>query len=137
MGVGPCTRKYLRLVGISALTAVGIAVLGYFPTVQIAGPAAVPGMLVAIGASLLAGLLGAAPISLAMAKAPDKTPQAVLASTALRFVVILALAAALILCGWFDRLVVGVWIGISYMILLAVDTMFVVRSVAGVQGRGR
>ena len=49
--------------------------------------------------------------------------------------VVLALGATVILSGHFDRLVVGVWIGLSYAVMLAVDTAFAVRMVSA--GRGQ
>jgi hypothetical protein len=126
----PFGRSYLRLVAVGILTAVLVALLGYWPTVRMAGPGAVGAMLVGIAASLLAGLVGAVPVGLAAAAEPGKVPQAVMASTALRFIVVLGAAAAVILSGRFDRVVVAVWIAVSYMIMLVVDTAFAIRVVA-------
>ena len=52
----------MRLVAVGILTAVLVALLGYWPTVRMAGPGAVGAMLVGIAASLLAGLVGAVPV---------------------------------------------------------------------------
>lgn len=127
-------RKYLRLAAAGLLTALLLAALGYFPTVRLAGGGAAAGMVAGIAVSLTAGLIGAVPVGLAAIRSPEKTPQAVLLSTTLRFLVVLALAASLILSGWFDRAVVGVWVGISYIAMLAVDTIFAVRLVGAVRG---
>lgn len=111
-----------------------LALLGYFPTVRLAGSEALAGMFAGIGVSLVAGLLGAVPVGLTAVRTPQKVPQAVLLSTALHLVVVLALAASVLLSGWFDRIVVGIWVGISYLAMLVVDTVFAVRLVGA--GRG-
>jgi hypothetical protein len=133
-GLQVFARKYLFLAAAGVATALALALLGYFPTVRLAGSQALTGMLVGIGVSLLAGLLGAVPVGLTAVRAPQKVPQAVLLSTALRLVVVLALAASAILSGWFDRIVVGVWAGVSYLAVLAVDTVFAVHIVGAVRG---
>ena len=127
-------RKYLCLAAAGVATALALALLGYFPTARLAGSEALAGMFVGIGVSLVAGLLGAVPVGLTAVRTPEKTPQAVLLSTALRLVVVLALTASVILSGWFDRIVVGVWVGISYLAMLVVDTVFAVHVVGA--GRG-
>ncbi len=128
-------RGYLRLAAVSAATALAVGLLGYMPTVAVAGRDTLPGMVAGIAVSLVAGILGAIPVGLAVSRTPQKAPQAVMLSTALRFAVVLALAAALILSGRVDRVVAAVWIGISYLVMLAVDTVFAVRAVAAVRGR--
>ena len=121
------TPSYLRLAASSLGTACVLALLGYVPTVRASGTGVIDAMFVGIGISLLASLIGAVPVGLAAARAPQKITQAVLASTALRFLAVLALAAPLLLTAWFDRLVMGVWVGISYLAMLVVDTVFAVR----------
>ncbi len=129
------TPSFVRLAAFSLGTACVLALLGYVPTVRAAGTGVIDAMLVGIGISLLASLMGAVPVGLAAAWAPEKIPQAVLASTALRFLAVLALAAPLLLTAWFDRLVMGVWVGISYMAMLVVDTVFAVRMSGAAWGR--
>ncbi len=135
MEFSPFIQRYLRLVAVSVVTAIGIAVLGYYPTIEIAGRQALSSMLAGIGASLAAGLIGAVPVGLVVTKDPKQAPQAILLATALRFTVVLALALVVIFCGRFDRTVAAMWIGISYLVMLAVDTVFAVRAVAAVRGQ--
>jgi hypothetical protein len=128
-------RQYLRLAATGVGTALVLALLGYFPTVRLAGTDAIAGMLAGIAISLAGGLVGAVPVGRAAIKSPLKTPQAVMLSTAMRILVVLALAASVILSGWFDPIVVGVWVGISYLAMLAVDTLFAIRMVGATRGQ--
>ncbi len=120
------------------LASLGVAGLvgwiGYFPTVRLSGPEAVGAMVVGIAISLVSGCLGAVPICLAGADDPVRTPPAILMATAIRFVAVLALAAPLLLTGWFPRTVLGVWVGISYLAMLAVDSVYAVRVVRRMKG---
>lgn len=121
-------QALIRLVGVSLAAAAGLALLGYVPTVRLAGREAVGEMLSGIGISLLAGIMGAIPVARSISSHdPQQVPIGILASTAVRFIVVLALAAPAALSGWFDRGPMLLWVGISYLVMLAVDSIYAVR----------
>lgn len=108
-----------------------IAALGYFPTVRLAGPDSVVAMLGGIGVSLAGSWAGAVPVILSRNKANGLGPaNTVLASMVVRFFVVLALALSIALSGKLDRAVFLIWVGISYLALLAADTNFALKAAA-------
>ena len=131
----PFAHTYTRLILAGIGTAVAVALLGYFPTVRIAGADAIGAMVAGIAVSLVAGCAGAVPIALAAQGDPAKTPQAILTATAIRFLLALALTVSVVFSGWFDRVVLGMWVGLSYLAMLMVDTMYAVHVVAKTRGR--
>jgi hypothetical protein len=127
--VKPFARSYIRLLLASTGVAVMVALLGYYPTVRLAGPAAIGSMLVGIGASLAAGCLGSLPIAFVDRSDPHNLVTAILLATGLRFLLVLAIAASLLLGGGYDRAVLGLWVGLSYLAMLVVDAIFAARMV--------
>lgn len=125
--VKPFAHTYVRLTLAAVLSAAAVAALGYYPTLRLAGPQASGAMLAGIAISLVAVCVGALPIGLAAQGDPTKRPQAILMATAVRFVVVLALTVSVVFSGWFDRAVFGLWVAISYLALLFVDTILAVR----------
>lgn len=105
-----------------------LLVLGYLPTVRLAGDGALAAMLAGCGVSVLASLAGAVPIWRATRRAGGRPPQellpAVLGSIVLRFAAALVLAVAVVLSGWFATEPMLVWLAISYLGLLVVDVRF-------------
>ena len=123
-------QTFARLVAVSIGVALMLAAVGYLPTVRIAGRGAVPEMLAGIGISLFAGIVGAVPVARSAAAGdPKQIPIAVLLATAIRFIVVLALTVAAVFSGWFDRAPLVLWVGIAYLVMLLVDTVYAVRIV--------
>ena len=120
----------LASLGVAGL----VGLIGYFPTVRLAGPEAFGAMLAGIAISLVAGCLGAVPIGLVGSDDPVRTPPAILMATAIRFVVVMALTAPMVLTGWFPRPVLGLWVGISYLAMLVVDSIYAVQVVRHMKG---
>ncbi len=119
-------RSYVRFVALAAASAVAIIALGYVPTVRLAGRDAVGAMVAGCGASWLASCVGAIPVAWAQAQRSTQPGLAIMASTTLRFVTVLLAVAVLILSGWQHPKVLALWVGISYLLMLAVDTVFAV-----------
>lgn len=119
-------RSYVRFVALAAVSAVVIIALGYLPTVRLAGRDAVSAMLAGCGASWLASCVGAIPVARAQAQRSTQTGLAIMASTTLRFLTVLFAVVVLILSGWQNPKVLALWVGISYLLMLAVDTVFAV-----------
>lgn len=86
-------------------------------------------VLAAVGASWLASLAGAVPVALALSTEPKRAVNAALASTAVRFLVVLALAAPLLLGGWFPRTTFVAALAASYLMMLLVDSLVAVRMI--------
>jgi len=122
-------HTYTRLIGAGVATGVALALLGYYPTLRIAGTGAVVAMLAGIGISLVAACIGGVPIGLSASGDPRNVPQAILTATAVRFLVVLALTASVVLSNWFDRAALALWVGISYLAMLAVDTIYAIQVV--------
>lgn len=119
-------RSYVRFVALAAVSAVVIIALGYLPTVRLAGDDAVWAMVAGCGASWLASCVGAIPVARAQARRSTQPGLAIMASTTLRFLTVLLAAVVLILSGWQNPKVLALWVGISYLLMLAVDTVFAV-----------
>ncbi len=117
----------LSLLMVTVGTVAALAAIGYVPTTRLGGPEAVPAMLAGCAVSTLASLFGAVPTLLALRKPAKFLPQSILLSTALRFLVVLLLTLATALSGWFDAAPLLVWIAISYVVLLLVDSVYALR----------
>lgn len=120
-------RAYLCMMLASLATAAVVAILGYFPTLRLGGSDAIGAMFAGIAISLIASCIGSAVIGLGGRKDPTKAPQAVLLASTIRFVVTLALTASVVLSDWFEPLAIGLWVGIAYLAMLLVDTIYAVR----------
>lgn len=120
--------EYLRFLAWVAGVAVLIAVIGALPTRRLGGPEAVPAMMVGCAVGALASALGGIPVARARGAAdPAKRLNAMLLSMGLRLAVVIALGAAAALSGEVERVPLLLWIGISYVALLAIDTRYAVK----------
>jgi len=118
---------YIRFVGLALVTAAAICGFGYYPTLLIAGSAGLVAMFVGCAVSFIAACGGAVPIALAMSRRPKDVSMAILSATGVRFLVVLAMVAPLALSNRFETTAMVLWTGISYMLMLVVDTMFALR----------
>ena len=117
----------LRFIALGIAVTGIVILLGWIPTTRIGGPEAGPAMLAGCVISMLGSLVGGIPIIMAT-RGPARTmPQAILLSTALRFLLVMILALSAALSGWFDRTPLLIWVAISYLLLLAADTLYAVR----------
>lgn len=120
--------EYLRFSGWALAAATGAALLGYLPTLRLGGEGALPAMIAGCAVGFLASLAGGVPVALARrSPQPAGRSQAAMASMAVRFGVVLALGLAATLSGLFERGPLLVWIAVSYMALLVVDTWYAVK----------
>jgi len=114
---------FFILAGVSVGSVAAILALGFWPTAALAGPRGIDAMLAGCGVSLAASFAGAIPVAAAWTGKYAKPATAILASTAVRMLVAMFLALTLIVAGWFERTVLALWIGLSYLLMLAVDTL--------------
>lgn len=129
-------RSFIRFASVALGSTLAIAGLGFVPTNRLAGVDGIVPMSVGCAVSWVASCAAAAPLALARSQGQAQLASAVLLSTAIRFVVALVLVVPLALCGWFDRTVFVVWVAISYLLLLLVDTVFAVRMASGTKTTG-
>jgi hypothetical protein len=110
--------EYLRFVAWALAAVVLVAALGFVPTRRLGGPGALASMMAGCAVGWAASALGGIPVALGRGRA---------ASMGLRFGVVLALGAAAAFSGWFSLKPLLIWIAISYLALLAVDTWYAVK----------
>jgi len=100
------------------------------PTRRLGGPEAVTAMLAGWGVSLVASWIGALPLLVAGAGiTPQERVVRLLGSMALRLAVVVLLGAGAVLGGLFSERALLLWIALSYMALLPLDTAFALRQV--------
>jgi hypothetical protein len=120
--------EYLRFSGWALAAATGVALLGYLPTLRLGGKGALPAMIAGCAVGLFASLVGGVPVALARGSSePAVRSQAAMASMAVRFGVVLALGLAAALSGAFERGPLLIWIAVSYMALLVIDTWYALK----------
>ena len=130
----PAVGQLLRFAALAvAVSAIMIAV-GYFPTKRLGGADAVVAMLAGCAISLVASVVGALPIVGASRAPGGAVVQAVLLSTGVRLMVVLVLALSAALSGWLERTPLLIWVAISYLFMLIVDTVYAVRFIGSAEG---
>ena len=117
-------RGYLSFFGLAVGVTVALVLIGALPTKHYAGADALLSMLAGCGISLLASLVGAVPIMRTRGKPTREAAVAVMAAMGLRFVLVLILGLATALSGCFMVAPLLVWLALSYVVLLVVDTCF-------------
>ncbi len=123
---------YATFAGVGLTAATIVAGVGW----TLVGPtrAGLEAVLAGCAASWLASCVGAVPVALTITTAPQRAPNAVLAATALRFLVVLALAAPLLVGNWFPRTTLVVSLVASYMLILLTDSLLAVRMIRRYSG---
>ena len=125
---------YVTFIGLTFVSVAVIGLVGYFPTVRLAGGDSVRSMVIGCGVSWLAGCLGAVAFARAV-RDPAKAGQSILTATAVRFVAVLMLVVPLVFSGLVDRRVFVVWVALSYVLLLLVETPLAVRLLRRLPGK--
>ncbi len=129
-GRSPAAGGYLRfLAWVVAVTAV-LVLLGWVPTRRLGGEGAIPAMLAGCAVGILASALGGVPIALVQGARGSQTArtQAALLSMAVRLGAVVILAVAAVLSGWFPRQPLLLWVAISYVAMLVVDTRYALQA---------
>lgn len=117
----------MKFLALSFAATLVIAGLGYLPTLRIAGDGAIKAMVAGCLISFIASGVGVIPVLLAQRESTSNITQAILVSTGLRFIVVLMLTLSIALSGWFETAPLLIWVAVSYMALLSIDTLFLVR----------
>ena len=106
---------------ISLATAVGLVLVGYWPTGRLAGLEGQVAMLLGVTVALLGAWAGSLPTVLYLRKAPQEHPTGILAGLGVRFGVTMALALAVWLSDAVTPRPLILWIGIAQFVILGVD----------------
>lgn len=126
-GREPAAGGYLRFLAWAIAVAAVLVLLGWVPTRRLGGEDAIPAMLAGCAVVVLASALGAVPIALVRGGSAQRT-QAVLLSMAVRLGAVVVLAVAAVLSGWFPRQPLLLWVAISYVAMLVVDTRYALQA---------
>jgi hypothetical protein len=129
-------RAFARLGGLGLLVSVGIALIGYWPTASIAGRSGVTAMIAGICVALLGGWIGLIPSLIVLRRDPRQQANGILGGLGLRFAATLALTAAVYFTGVFEPRPLVLWVAISQLIVLAVDTVGLVGLFKKAAGEG-
>ena len=116
-------RSLATFAGAALVTAAVVAGLGWVATASHRDRVDGWTILAGCGVSWLASCLGAIPVAKALTSDPKRMGTAILAATAIRFAGVLFLMLPLVFSGWFDRTVLVISIGASYLVLLLIDTL--------------
>ena len=128
MSVGPDpVRSYLRFVLFLSLVAVGALALGFVPTRALGGAEAVRGMVIGCGLSFLGSLAGGLPLAVGAGRPPQARGPYLLASMAIRMLVVLGGALVVLLTLQVHRPALLIWVAISYLAFLAIDVGYAVK----------
>jgi hypothetical protein len=107
---------------ISALTAVGLVAIGYVPTVRLAGVEAISGLFFGVAIGLVGGWGGTLPPILYLRRPVHEQTNGLLLGIVVRFGLTLALALAAWLAQFVEARPLLFWVGLSQLVILAVDT---------------
>ena len=117
---GAFGRFLLLLVGVLA----GLVVLGYLPTVRLAGVEGLKGMWVGVSISLIGSVIGSIPLVWAGHKGAENATAAILGSMVIRFGLVLALTLLVVLTGAVAKAPLLIWVATSYLAALVVDSRY-------------
>ena len=120
-------HEFFRLVMGSIIGAVVLGAVGAWPTSRLAGTAGMISMAAGIGISVVASVVGAIPISMSRDPSPASRQVAFLGAIAARMFTTLALFAAMALAHVVDNTTLAIWTGVSYLVLLAIETFIAIR----------
>ena len=120
---------YAVFVGVGLVTALSVAAIGYYPMERLGADGGAAAMLVGCGVSWIASCIGALPTAAALSSRSKQPTTAILASTMVRFITALVLVVPVVLGGWFDKTVLVLFVAVSYLMMLMVDTLLAVRMI--------
>lgn len=116
-------RAFLKFAGMNLCVAVVLLALGYFPTVRMLGADGIIAMLCGVAVTMLATLAGMVPVLLASHGSAQDRPQAIMMGMAIRLGLLVILSASLVLGGVAPYRPLLIWIAISFLVFLMIDTL--------------
>ncbi len=122
---GPAARgRYLGFLKLVAGVLAALLTLGYLPTMRWTGDKGVSAMVAGCAVSLVGSVAGTLPLLLSRGRSQIEAVPVVLGSIALRLTVVVLLAAAVALLSPVAIEPFLIWVGISHVSLLVVDTLY-------------
>jgi hypothetical protein len=121
------TRRLIAPAGVGLAIVILVAAAGYVPTRRLAGEPGLTAMLTGCAVGLLANWIGLLVLGATDSGEPRDFLQAVLLSTGIRFLAVLGLGLIVALSGWVSKTPLLIWTGVSYVIALATETVWLVR----------
>lgn len=125
-GSFPPGREFAWFVAVVLAVAVGLCLLGYWPTRRLGGEPALLAMPLAVAVTAIGSIVGGLPVLLARASG-DVKPHVVLLSMLVRLFAVVALAALVLLSTSVSLTPFLLWLAIGYVALLVVDTGYAMR----------
>jgi hypothetical protein len=122
-------KRFWIFVATATAVTVVLGALGAGPTTRWAGPASLGALLAGCAVGLLASVLGVLP-SVLLRRPPQEAALVALGAMGLRFGAAALLGLVLVLATPLPPRPLLLWIGISYLILLPLETRFVLRQSA-------
>lgn len=122
---------YLRFLLSAFGATLLVALAGALPTRRLAGENGILALAVGCAVTLAAAAVGAIPLVRAVRKTePQALVLAVMVAVGLRLGFVLAAALVLLAGDWFPSRPLLIWIAISYLAVLVVETRFAVSGIA-------
>lgn len=115
-------KRYLSFLGLAGGILAALVAAGYYPTRQLGGEEAIAGMAAGCAVSLVASIISSLPVLLLRRLDAARALSLALGIIALRLVVALSLAVALVLSGHFAAAPLLIWLAIAHAGLLVADT---------------
>ncbi len=116
--------RYLGFLKLAAGILTMLLLLGYLPTVRMAGDKGLSAMFAGCGVSTVGSMAGTVPLLLSRGRSSVEAVPVLLGSIALRLTVVIALAAAVALLSTLAVKPFLVWVGLSHVGLLVADTLY-------------
>ena len=128
--VAPAKAIFGRFLGLVGLVTTLMMLLGYLPTRQLAGDAALPAMFAGCAIGVVASLIGTVPVYLARNKPHVEAWSSAIVAMAVRLGVVIVLGASLAMSGALPVKPLVIWILISYAGLMIPDTLLSIKILA-------
>jgi len=125
------TAEYGRLLGVATLAAAALTGIGWIPTSRMAGPDGLFAMGIGIGISYFAAMVAGLAMVFIRAKTPGERQVTAMGAMAARMVLTLGLFLGAALLKVAALRPMALWMAVSYLVFLAIETVFFVRLVRG------
>lgn len=116
--------RYLGFLKLAAGILAALLIVGYLPTVRLAGDKGITAMLAGCGVSVVGSMAGTIPLLLSRGRTAVEAVPVLLGTIALRLTVVVLLAAAVALAGLVAIKPFLVWVAASHVGLLVADTLY-------------
>ncbi len=116
--------RYLGFLKLAAGILAALLIVGYLPTVRLAGDKGISAMLVGCAVSLVASVAGTMPLLWSRSRTPAEAMPVRMGSIALRLTLVIGLAAAVVFLGSLAVEPFLVWVAMSHVGLLVADTLY-------------